>query len=398
MPRWRFTDPSESFERETLLAKVDAWWRAFAAKADAIDGHFTRSVEIDIPSLMRESLQAVDPRLMWEFGPALKKDGHRLVITPESERTLRPLVDALLKRAPELPRWEFYPYRMPDPIDHALATVQGRTQVDFAGTRVRLLKGEDSRIGLEFHSPACRHPEDARTDGAGFVAAESILGEETLDTWIGGVRTVPLRKPGFLGRLAGRKEDADLLPLESLKAEVEGRIEEALARLPDSPRYLLDREKGTYTMYKLEPKEREDERFDLYVAMSDFPEFFQAAHGPGIFSSRRLSRFDETFCYLKIDSRDVPKDEKIDFREGFDAALSAALRPAEAGGPIGGGTGLYYSYIDLALLDVDAALPILTRVLRERGAPARSWLLFFDDALADEWVGIQGETPPPPRS
>ena len=35
-------------------------------------------------------------------------------------------------------------------------------------------------------------------------------------------------------------------------------------------------------------------------------------------------------------------------------------------------------------------------VLREGRAPVRSWLLFFDPELADEWVGIWDETPPPP--
>jgi len=32
---------------------------------------------------------------MWEFGPAVNKEGHRLVITPESAHHLRPLVNRI---------------------------------------------------------------------------------------------------------------------------------------------------------------------------------------------------------------------------------------------------------------------------------------------------------------
>jgi len=30
------------------------------------------------------------------------------------------------------------------------------------------------------------------------------------------------------------------------------------------------------------------------------------------------------------------------------------------------------------------------------GVSTRSWLLFFDDNLASEWVGVFPESPPPP--
>ena len=73
------------------------------------------------------------------------------------------------------------------------------------------------------------------------------------------------------------------------------------------------------------------------------------------------------------------------------------LIPARAGCVIGGGTGLRYSYIDLALADVDAAIPLITRRLRAGKIPRRTWLLFFDAPLAHEWIGIYGDTPVPPR-
>jgi hypothetical protein len=51
---------------------------------------------------------------------------------------------------------------------------------------------------------------------------------------------------------------------------------------------------------------------------------------------------------------------------------------------IGGGTGLRYSYIDLALTDVKKAIPAIQGRLRQGKVPRRSWILFFDGHLVGE--------------
>ena len=93
--------------------RIDAWWAAFQAKAADLDALFSRQAEWDLPGWMQENLQPIHPHLMWEFGPAVEGPGHRLVITPESRRHLRPLVAEMLRRAPPLDGWEFYAYRLP---------------------------------------------------------------------------------------------------------------------------------------------------------------------------------------------------------------------------------------------------------------------------------------------
>jgi hypothetical protein len=378
------------------LGLIDAWWKAFADRADEIEASFQRGRKMDLVSFMRNALQAVDDRLCWEYGPAIHKPGHRLVITPEAQHELHPLVRAILARAPQLPRWEFYAHRLPEDAGSAVATVKGRVGVDFAGSKVKVQQTEDSRLGLEFHSPACRHPEDQKSIGAGFVAAETLLGEDILNTWIGPVRTVPLRKPGFFSR---SKEDSTLLPMEKLKDEVDARIAAWRAKLPDHPRYLMEREgpTATWTSFELKPPERDDYpwRSDLFVAITGCRDLWVEAHGRGVFSSRRHSRFEETFCYLKIENSGIDRD-RFPERGAIEDALDADLRPAETGGSIGGGTGRRYCYVDLALTDVNGAIPIIRRVLRAGKMPQRSWLLFFDEELSAEWVGVWDETPPPP--
>ena len=63
---------------------------------------------------MHRQLGAVDERIMWEFGPS--EGGHRLVLTPEVHRNLRPMVETMLERAPRLPGWSYAPYRPPEPF------------------------------------------------------------------------------------------------------------------------------------------------------------------------------------------------------------------------------------------------------------------------------------------
>jgi hypothetical protein len=399
MTRWRFPDPSEEAERAAILAKIDAWWRAFAGYADALDAYFeSRRLEDkkqeELVDFMAEHLEAIEDGLCWEYGPALHKEGHRLVISPEWKHELRPLVDDLLRRAPQLPRWEFYPYRVPEKVPRMLATVQARCDVDFSGTLVRVISGEDSRLNLEFHCPACSDPEDEQTDQAGLIAAATLLGEELVMTWIGPVETVPLRPP------KGGNDDSGLLPLERLRETVQARIASTVDRLPDQPWYLIDREgphAPRWTKFELNADDQEDypEREDLQVAVTPFADFWREAHGPWNFSSCRHSRFRETFCYLKIDNL-MGLGAQFPDRGSIEDAVDAVLRPAEAGGTIGGGTGTRYLYVDLALTEVDAAIPLLRRVLRAADFPKRTWLLFFDGELAGEWVGMWDDTPPPP--
>lgn len=55
-----------------------------------------------------------------------------------------------------------------------------------------------------------------------------------------------------------------------------------------------------------------------------------------------------------------------------------------------------YSYIDLALLDVDAAIESIKSSLSAGAVPERGWILFYDRKWSDEWVRIYEEAPGPP--
>src|SRR5258707_1222977 len=131
---------------------------------------------------MREHLGAISPELMWEYGPGLL-GGHRLVITSESARHLRPLVREILRLAPKIPGWEFYGYRLREDDQMARVTVEARKGARLEQMRFMLSTGKFNRIDVRCLVPN-GYPED-KMKATGFVALECLLGEELLDRWIG---------------------------------------------------------------------------------------------------------------------------------------------------------------------------------------------------------------------
>lgn len=399
--RWRFPDPndvSETERRTALLLAIDRFWQQFLRAAPEIAASFSRAAEFDIPEFMDQHLSTIDPRLMWEYGRAVRGVGHRLVLTPESDRELRPLVEALLARAPSLPAWEFYAHRLAEDFEEAIATVAGRTEVDVSSWQVQVTLGEHHLLELKWLLPPGTQGE--QLEHAAFVLSEALLGEETMDTWIGEIIVEEAARPRVLSRLFGRSEaNSDHQSPATLKARVESLVTALDRELPAEPQSSVDPNGGVeYTLYSLEPKEQEDYagRFDLITSVTrGLPEMWQAAHSNLAFCSRRFSRHGETFCYVKLDGRDSADHGDLDAREKIEEALNEVLRPGGLGSVVGGGTGRRYMYVDLALRHLDHGLAELRRTLQRLAVPERSWLLFFDAHLADEWLGIYDSTPPP---
>lgn len=395
--------------RADAIARMDAWWSVFASRAEAIERHLRGGGGLDLPAFMGEHLGAVDRRLMWEFGPAVHGAGHRLVITAEGEHALRPIVEALLARAPRLPGWELYPYRIPDPLEVAEAMVADRLDRSVEGWRVSVLANEGGGVDLTFWSRRraglldlapwrgrARREEDERERGVALLAAERLLGEEVLHRWVDAVELAraPVRGATDLG-------------LGELRASAEAIVARHRSALPDRPLAQLATAPAEATAgrrllgycLELKPGEAPDyaRRDDLAVATTTLLPVWKRAHSGRPFSSARFSRCGETFCYLKLDgSEGLDPAGSFQDRADVQDALDEGLLREQLGCVFGGGTGLRYSYVDLALVDVERAIPVLRHVLQAGRIRRRTWLQFLDAELAWEWVGIWPDAPRPP--
>ena len=383
--RWKYSDignPEERRDRAATIEAIDRWWHEFSRKTADLNALFSRKTDWDLPAWMQEHLNAISPKLCWEFGPGLPV-GHRLVITPESHRALRPLVQTILDRAPEIAGWSFHAYRLPENFKQTISTVQSRTKGDVSSTRFLASLADHNRIDLKLLWPG-RSYQEGNAAKAAFVAIETLLGEEVLDKWIGCID------------VEADKWFSKSKPLDQLKPAVDQLIGQIHDKLFSKPCFQV--EDAKWTMWKLKPKTRKDYagQHDLFVGKSMLPGMWQAAHGSCIFYSSSFSKCGETFCYVKIDGSQGLDQEKFKDKGDIEDALEEALKGLSAGGVIGGGTGLRYSYIDLALKDVERGIEAIRSVLRQGNIARRTWVLFFDAELSKEWIGIWDDTPPPP--
>jgi hypothetical protein len=401
--RWLFVDPTNRAEvehRARTLRHIDAWWQSFSENVSKIEAVFAGEEEFDLPAWVAHNLSPIHPRLMWEFGRTASGDGHRLVITPESEQWLRPVVATLLERAPRLPRWEFHSYRQPEPLETALRLVARRTGENVSGTVFRASVGKAGRIDLAFGIPFCRSDDDPTALHAALAITECLLGEEVLDKRIGAITVSPPSEGWFtrvLGKL-GAEDPQRWLGLEHLAPRVKLLIEGIVDQLPLQPchEWIDD---GQWAGIELSPAPKDDYpgRKDLRVAITGYLGMWQAAHSGRLFHSASHSRCSETFCYVKIAAADdSPADGTLRDRGQTEDAINAALKAAKLGCVIGGGTGLRYSYIDLALTDLRIGPSAVRDALQRSRVPVRTWILFFDDELAREYIGAYDETPAPP--
>jgi hypothetical protein len=383
--RWRFPDPADLHEAENrarIRERIDAWWRAFAAASSDIDAALSGSSPFDLAKFIQEQLTPVHPQLRWEFGPALRS-GRRLVLTPEGNHELRPLLSELLARAPTLPGWEFYPYRLPESPARLAATVQARVGQPLPDLRV-CVEPEEGGVHLTYCSARLSSLEEKTAHQLALAVTEGLLGEERLNNFVDAIQ------------VAAQPAGPDI-SLPELVNTVDALVRAQRDELP--PRGFLDDFEGReWTVLEGSPPRAADYlgQSDLLVTKTcDLP-LWKRAHSGRVFSSARFSRCGELFAYVKIDGSEGLDPRGFLDKAEIEDALNATLRRDGLGTCIGGGTGLRYSYFDLALADVDRALPAIRRVLRGGRVPKRSWLLFFDSDLAQEWVGVWEDTPEPP--
>jgi hypothetical protein len=389
--RWLFHDPDDRREaaaRKRALGRIGDWWDAFERKSPALVDFFTGKRKWDLPGWMQDTLQEIDQHLCWEFGPALKTEGHRLVITPEHRHYLRPLVRAILDRAPDVPGFEFYQYRPAESLEHTKATVEGRTGGTIDGVLVEATRGEGNLVDLLFYSPATKGEEDEQATHLALVATETLLGERNLNRWVGVIAVEPLP--------AGEKPK-HAIPLSRLKDTFDALVDSIRDNLPDRP-YVKQPVGDKWALIQLKPTKADDYpgQEDLLVATARDVELWKATHSHKSFHSQRFSRFKETFAYVKIDLAGRQRGKDTEERGEIEDAIDDRLEADGLGIHVSGGTGLRYSYIDLALTDLDRGVEKARRVLSKLNVPERSWILFHDADLGAEWVGVYPETPEPP--
>jgi len=404
-------DSESRARRQFVLDQTARWWAAFAQRRTEIEvglmstatdldaGSFDSQVErvlpvsSDLAGWMNKQIASIDPRLHWEFGQDAGGQFY-LTITAGDCLRLRPMVHSVVAAAPKVPGWVFLGHRPPIQPFWAVRATRQRTGLNAIAPTVLSRLGSNNRIDMIFKMKMARDDEASAVVLASGLA-EAILGEEAFVRWVGEIDVEPLD--------CGPASDT-YLGLSQLRLTVTGLIHTLTNSLPDHPLHAQEPPRK-WPSFKYTPTPSADypRQDDLTIGRSIVPAIRAAAlgEGPGRppkspFYSTSFSRVGETFCYLKIDLPSLSTEQRRARKYKIEDRVDAVLRAAGTGCVIGSGTGSRYIYIDLAVTDLRHALAGLAPALRPLGLPERTWLLFYDTEMADEYIGVSSSSGAPP--
>ncbi len=359
-----------------------------SAKRPDLDRLFARESEWDLAAFMAEHLGAIDHRIMWEFGPSHTGGDHQLVLTGEDDVFLRPLIETILERAPDDIGLELAADRPAESVDVATLFVDQQAGVDLRAAAVLIKDGANHRLDLEYFFPGGGSREDLEI--AAFIATTRLLGEAVMERWIG---EISAKGGGRLKMLSQPAAPIGSVIVGELAAAVTARIDVLRAQLPDTTCASFVKQ-TEWSALELEPQDAMFGQFDQIAAITPNVALFRATHSGDRFYDERFSRHGETFGYVKIEGG-LEASRYAD-RGEIEDELTEILERHDLGTTVGGGTGTVHSYVELALTDVDTAVDMIVKTLREAGVPNRSWIQFHRADWSREWVGIHADTPRPP--
>lgn len=397
--RWRFADPTNEAEmlyRRQANAQIDSFWSSFEQNLSLPD-FWTEEKFI---AWVRPELSKISEHLMWEVSFE-KSDVRRFVITPESEYCLHPMLETMLERAPQLDNFLFQVYREPTETEYVQDLVVARTQRWTPDVQVAVKATDCNSIDVTFSSAQFKGRNNDNDIAYCFVLSEVLFGQEILEEWIGQIETVSTKRSIFepIQNLFGAQKTpsqsnqcfSELVEAYSLVAELKLKIVSTLPTVPIWKAEPMFAESTNVAVLKLD--ERKSERITVTTTKPNI--MLGASSRPLCFTSNRFSRCGETFSYLKIDESGSEVNDEVLDRGELEEALDQGLRQASVGCVIGGGWGPVFNFIDLAIEDLDAAIPHLQRLARELELPKSSWLRFMDSKLRNEWVGMYSDSPEP---
>ncbi|MDX2105260.1 MAG: hypothetical protein SFY67_02560 [Candidatus Melainabacteria bacterium] len=412
--RWLYIpdeDDPDFIAKQETIAHIEKWWQDFEKIVvtkwiKSVDKSAEAALEVadysDFTDVVRESLHAINPNIMWEFHNK-PNDYHEFVCTVEDNYSDGAVVQTMVRMSPKLEGWRILTHRPPVEFDALQIYLQQTAGLEIPqDIRVSWTKSHINRIMLGYHSS--HFTNDLSKDLTLLLKLTSaVLGEEMFEKWID--RVAPLKPVSIpvrmLNQLIG-KENPISFQLNVLLEQCNKIKNQILNSLPNNYFYELlpsyEQEDAPCYIWHRKPDEdnvpaRRKRRL-IYAFLEQ--SLLQATLSGLYFHSTSHSKLNETFCYVEITDFDMGLKDSLDKRDDIALRIDNALRSSQLGCIFGVGSGIDSCYVDLALRNVEKAIPILREIATEKNLPETSWLFFYDSNLQDEWVGLHKSTKAPP--
>jgi hypothetical protein len=178
--------------------RISAFWMWFSTVADRLAADVEdKNILTELDGRVRE----LHPGLSWEVGPGRAR-AWQLVISPNLDRELRKLANAIVLQAPVLREWQFYGARRPKDWNYRfqLNTEEGLVRnLDASTWKFVLLEYPDKTQEVLLEGRDASYLGDDDRWQAAAIVLESVLGEDVLLDCIDDFELVGELEPQFAG-------------------------------------------------------------------------------------------------------------------------------------------------------------------------------------------------------
>jgi len=164
------------------------WWPEAGARIRAAIEN--RKLDEALAAEVTAKVQAIHPKLTWELGPGGTAP-HAFSLSAGGDPELRRLTERWFRAAPAADAvWEFHPARRaaPNLADARLQIADHTIPLDEMRFTVMVDPHRELMNVTSFHPAFAAMPDDMR-GMATFLILDRVLGEDTVQRWLGGIRT-----------------------------------------------------------------------------------------------------------------------------------------------------------------------------------------------------------------
>lgn len=151
-------------------SKQQIFWKWFIKNSDAY--YNLNKDQNTLFGELKNELDKIDPSIVFEFSPILSNKKREFIISADGVKSIFPIVEDLVSKAPKLDKWIFIAFRQPksgiDQINY------GTLHIRYDDVFFRYAK-DCGKIALELHLK--NYTENMEWTNAIFILLDNLIGE-----------------------------------------------------------------------------------------------------------------------------------------------------------------------------------------------------------------------------